>query len=319
MSVFVVEDDKEMRRFVAWLLTSRTRHDVFCFESAEEALQELELRKPSLLLTDLGLPGLSGEELAQGRQPASEAAANRPHVRRPWPPGGGPLRVGSSAAEALFDGGADVGRGDVHGGIMRKIGIVSRVVGAAGFVAWLAACGGSALGPAGPTSPGGMTGGDVVAQGVQPLVGTWKAVSVRVDGAETIVPESVTLTAEFAADGRLSLVADCNRCAATYSATPGTLSVTPMACTRAYCPSAPLDDHFSGLVSAATSWTATAHTLDLELPHQVPCTFSDDGRDDAGSAGRLPASSPLSSLAAGPSPSPRWPPGACTSRPGIGP
>jgi DNA-binding response OmpR family regulator len=65
MSVFVVEDDRDMRRFVAWLLTSRTRHDVFCFETAEEALPELHLREPSLLLTDLDLPGLSGEELAR--------------------------------------------------------------------------------------------------------------------------------------------------------------------------------------------------------------------------------------------------------------
>jgi DNA-binding response OmpR family regulator len=65
MSVFVVEDDKDMRRFVAWLLTSRTSHDVFSFETAEEALTELHRREPSLLLTDLGLPGLSGEELAR--------------------------------------------------------------------------------------------------------------------------------------------------------------------------------------------------------------------------------------------------------------
>lgn len=65
MSVFVVDDDKETRRFVAWLLTSRTRHEVFCFESADEALPELHMREPSLLLTDLGLPGLSGEDLAR--------------------------------------------------------------------------------------------------------------------------------------------------------------------------------------------------------------------------------------------------------------
>jgi len=65
MSVFVVEDDKDTRRFVAWLLTSRTSHEVYCFESAEEALPALHLREPNLLLTDLGLPGLSGEELAQ--------------------------------------------------------------------------------------------------------------------------------------------------------------------------------------------------------------------------------------------------------------
>jgi len=149
---------------------------------------------------------------------------------------------------------------------MRKLGIVSRVVGVSGFVALLAACGGSALGPAGPTAPAGSAGGDVVAQGVQPLVGTWKAVSVKMDGAETVVPQSVPLTAEFSGDGRLNLVADCNRCSAGYSAAPGTLSVTPMACTRAYCSSAPLDDHFSRLVSAATSWSATAHTLDLTCP-----------------------------------------------------
>jgi heat shock protein HslJ len=149
---------------------------------------------------------------------------------------------------------------------MMKCGMASRVVAALGLAVSLASCGGSALGPAGPTSPAGPTGGDVVAQGVQPLVGTWRAVSVTLDGAETLVPELVTLSAEFRADGRLSLVADCNRCAAGYSATPGTLSVTPMACTRAYCSSAPLDEHFAMLVDGATSWSATEHTLDLHGP-----------------------------------------------------
>lgn len=149
---------------------------------------------------------------------------------------------------------------------MKKIGIGSRMFGAFGLAVSVVACGGSALGPAAPTSPEGPLGGGVVAQGVRPLIGTWKAVSVKVGSEETLVPESVKLTAEFQADGRLSLVADCNRCAAGYSATPDTLSVTPMACTRAYCSSAPLDEHFAGLVSAATSWSATAHTLDLSCP-----------------------------------------------------
>jgi heat shock protein HslJ len=144
--------------------------------------------------------------------------------------------------------------------------MTGRIVVALGLAVSVVACGSSALGPTGPTAPGGATGGDVSAQGVQPLIGTWKAVSVTSDGAETFVPGSVTLSAEFRTDGRLSLVADCNRCAAGYSAAPGTLSVTPMACTRAYCSSAPLDDQFAGLVSAATSWSATAHTLDLRCP-----------------------------------------------------
>lgn len=149
---------------------------------------------------------------------------------------------------------------------MKKSGTVSRMVGAFGLAVSVVACGGSALGPAAPSAPGGTAGGDVVAQGVRPLVGTWTAVSVKVGSEETLVPESVKLTAEFQADGRLNLVADCNRCAATYSATPDTLSVTPMACTRAYCSSAPLDEHFAGLVSATLSWSATAHTLDLSCP-----------------------------------------------------
>jgi heat shock protein HslJ len=149
---------------------------------------------------------------------------------------------------------------------MKKIGFGWRMVGAFGLAASVVACGGSALGPAAPSSPSGTTGGDVVAQGVRPLVGTWTAVSVKAGGEEVLVPEAVKLTAEFQADGRLNLVADCNRCMATYSATPDTLTVTPMACTRAYCASAPLDEHFAGLVSATVSWSATAHTLDLSCP-----------------------------------------------------
>jgi DNA-binding response OmpR family regulator len=64
MNVFVVEDDPDTRRFVAWLLASRTRHEVFSFPNAEAALAELRHLAPSVLLTDLGLPGLSGEDLA---------------------------------------------------------------------------------------------------------------------------------------------------------------------------------------------------------------------------------------------------------------
>jgi FixJ family two-component response regulator len=64
MRVFVVEDDAATRRFVTWLLTMRTRHEVSAFASAEEALDELRRLCPGVLLTDLCLPGLSGEALA---------------------------------------------------------------------------------------------------------------------------------------------------------------------------------------------------------------------------------------------------------------
>lgn len=65
MRIFVVEDDAATRRLVTWLLSMRTRHEVFGFASAEAALGELRRLCPGVLLTDLCLPGLSGEELAQ--------------------------------------------------------------------------------------------------------------------------------------------------------------------------------------------------------------------------------------------------------------
>jgi DNA-binding response OmpR family regulator len=65
MRVFVVEDDAGSRRFITWLLALRTRHEVFGFATAEAALEELARLQPAVLLTDLGLPGRSGEDLAR--------------------------------------------------------------------------------------------------------------------------------------------------------------------------------------------------------------------------------------------------------------
>lgn len=65
MRVFVVEDDAGTRRLLTWLLSLRTRHEVFGFPSAEAALVELRRLCPAILLSDLCLPSLSGEELAR--------------------------------------------------------------------------------------------------------------------------------------------------------------------------------------------------------------------------------------------------------------
>ena len=75
--------------------------------------------------------------------------------------------------------------------------------------------------------------------------------------------EPERFTAEFGADGRVSLRADCNRCSGGYTATTGALAVGPMACTRAYCSSAPLDMTFTMLVGEATTWTAAKSSLEL--------------------------------------------------------
>ncbi|HVQ31760.1 MAG TPA: META domain-containing protein [Vicinamibacteria bacterium] len=96
------------------------------------------------------------------------------------------------------------------------------------------------------------------------LVGSWQLVSATPTGEAPVNPsEPERFTAEFAANGRVSLRADCNRCSGGYIATTGALTVSPMACTRAYCSSAPLDTTFTMLVGQSTVWTASNGSLEL--------------------------------------------------------
>lgn len=96
--------------------------------------------------------------------------------------------------------------------------------------------------------------------------GTWRLVSLQESGqAEVPIAAPDQFTAEFTANGLARLRADCNRCVASYTADGPRLSVSPMACTRAYCAStAPLDDKFTSLVARAQAWAAPdARQLEL--------------------------------------------------------
>jgi len=64
MRVLVVDDDLELLELVGRAL-ARDRHEVWSAASAEQALTELARRAPEIVVLDLGLPGLSGEELCQ--------------------------------------------------------------------------------------------------------------------------------------------------------------------------------------------------------------------------------------------------------------
>ena len=76
MRIFVVDDDASLRGFVKRWLAARTPHDVRVFESGEEAVQALAALSPNLVLTDLGMPGVSGEEVAR----AAARLPNRPRI-----------------------------------------------------------------------------------------------------------------------------------------------------------------------------------------------------------------------------------------------
>lgn len=74
MKVFVVEDDPDLREFVESLLG--TQHRVRAFASGESALEALRTALPDVLLCDLSLSDMSGEDVAQ----AVASMKRRPQV-----------------------------------------------------------------------------------------------------------------------------------------------------------------------------------------------------------------------------------------------
>jgi DNA-binding response OmpR family regulator len=63
MRLLVVEDDEPLRRFLRIVLARH--HDVVCVGDGREALRQLALNAPDVLLSDLNLPDLSGEDIAR--------------------------------------------------------------------------------------------------------------------------------------------------------------------------------------------------------------------------------------------------------------
>jgi FixJ family two-component response regulator len=63
-TVFVVDDDADLRRSVRWLLKTTGLH-VETFASAERFLEEYDPEAPGCVLADIRMPGMSGLELQQ--------------------------------------------------------------------------------------------------------------------------------------------------------------------------------------------------------------------------------------------------------------
>jgi DNA-binding response OmpR family regulator len=64
MRVLVVDDHTEVLELLERALL-RDGHRVTCVSSAEGALEECSAREPELVVIDLGLPGMSGEDLCR--------------------------------------------------------------------------------------------------------------------------------------------------------------------------------------------------------------------------------------------------------------
>ena len=96
----------------------------------------------------------------------------------------------------------------------------------------------------------------------------WKLQSFKRAGSTTVPvsdPDRFTMTLH--ADGRMSVRADCNRCAGSYSVSGDAFAVGPTAaCTRAACSSAPFDQEYVRALSGATIARASGDTLECVSP-----------------------------------------------------
>jgi CheY-like chemotaxis protein len=65
MRIFIVDDDASLLGFVKRWLASLDRYEVWTFEDGASAVEALTDEAPCLLVSDLDMPGLSGEDLAR--------------------------------------------------------------------------------------------------------------------------------------------------------------------------------------------------------------------------------------------------------------
>jgi heat shock protein HslJ len=134
------------------------------------------------------------------------------------------------------------------------------------FVAgWLVVAVASAAcsGPTTPSQPG-----DPLTP--ERIAGRWMLVSQQVQGeAEAMPPAGAPFSLEIV-DGRAQVVADCNRCNGTAMVGTATITAGPLlACTRAFCPSAPFDDRFLRILAGESAAAIDGSALTLRSDRGV--------------------------------------------------
>lgn len=123
---------------------------------------------------------------------------------------------------------------------------------------FMAACTHNSVGPS-ATSPSAA----IIAPAAV-VNGTWKLQSLtRPDSTTVTIMEPGQFTLELGEDSRIALRVDCNRGTGSYTLTGNTLTVGPLATTKAYCSSAPLDDEYLNALGGESVVAATASTLEV--------------------------------------------------------
>ena len=104
-----------------------------------------------------------------------------------------------------------------------------------------------------PTSPSDLTGR------------MWRLVSIEpASGPSTVVNDASRYWLEFISETALSARADCNTCTGSYSLSGTTVSIGPLACTRAFCGETSLDTVFMQGLNDANSLTVDDQLLEIK-------------------------------------------------------
>jgi heat shock protein HslJ len=86
---------------------------------------------------------------------------------------------------------------------------------------------------------------------------------VSADGSLLTIADPRVFTLMLTDDGKVSARADCNRASGGYTLSGNMLSIGPIASTRAYCATAPVDQQFLMLLGGENIVTTSGATLQL--------------------------------------------------------
>ena len=121
-----------------------------------------------------------------------------------------------------------------------------------------AACASNPLAPSVTSSSAATTIAAEVVPGVLKLQSL-----TRADATTVTISDPQQFTLEFLENNRIAVKADCNRASGGFTLNGTTLTIGPMAVTKAYCGSASLDGEFLSLLGGETVATVSATSLVL--------------------------------------------------------
>jgi para-nitrobenzyl esterase len=94
----------------------------------------------------------------------------------------------------------------------------------------------------------------------------WRLTRIQsMDGSEVAPDDRSKYTLEFGAAGTLTGRADCNRISGRWTASGESISLGPLAMTRAMCPPGSLSDRYARSLEAAVTWMIVGGRLAIAM------------------------------------------------------